>query len=129
MRDMTQALGRVRSRRTAASARKTLTRRFDEAYAAWAEQDAITSAMRDDFNAGPGDEIDHASRRAQLDEQAVLAGAMRSHLDDLAVAIARCDGGTYGVCQACGRNIPAARLELFPAATRCVVCQERLERR
>jgi len=59
----------------------------------------------------------------------VLAGAMRSHLDDLAVAIARCEGGSYGVCQGCNRNIPAARLDLFPAATRCVACQERSERR
>src|SRR4051794_1818822 len=98
---MTQTLGRVRARRSAAAARKTLTRRFDEAYAAWAEQDAIASAMREDLDVGPGDEIDQASRRAQLDEQAVLAGAMRSHLDDLAVAIARYDGGTYGVCQGC----------------------------
>jgi DnaK suppressor protein len=126
---MTQALGRVRVRRSAATARKTLTRRFDEAYAAWAEQDAVTSAMREELDAGPGDEADLASRRAQLDEQFVLAGAMRSHLDDLAVAIARCEGGSYGVCQGCNRNIPAARLDLFPAATRCVACQARSERR
>ena len=126
---MTQVLGRVRVRRSAAAVRKTLTRRFDEAYAAWTEQDAVTSAMREDLDVGPGDEADVATRQAQMNEQAVLAGAMRSHLDDLAVAIARYDGGTYGVCQGCQRSIPAARLDLFPAATRCVACQERQERR
>jgi DnaK suppressor protein len=126
---MTQVLGRARVRRSAATARKTLAHRFDEAYAAWAEQEAISSAMREDLDVGPGDEADVATRQAQMNEQAVLAGAMRSHLDDLAVAIARCDGGTYGVCQGCQRSIPAARLDLFPAATRCVACQERQERR
>ena len=30
--------------------------------------------------------------------------------------------GTYGVCQVCGDDIPAARLEARPFATRCVRC-------
>jgi phage/conjugal plasmid C-4 type zinc finger TraR family protein len=35
--------------------------------------------------------------------------------------------GTYGVCQECGRRIPAARLAARPEATLCVACQRRLE--
>jgi RNA polymerase-binding protein DksA len=35
--------------------------------------------------------------------------------------------GTYGVCQECGRPIPAERLEARPEATLCVDCQRRLE--
>lgn len=31
-------------------------------------------------------------------------------------------------CQACGRAIPPERLEIFPGATLCVVCQGREER-
>jgi RNA polymerase-binding transcription factor DksA len=33
--------------------------------------------------------------------------------------------GTYGVCQECGRSIPAERLEARPEATLCVDCQRR----
>ena len=35
--------------------------------------------------------------------------------------------GTYGTCQECGRQIPAARLAARPEATLCVDCQRRLE--
>jgi RNA polymerase-binding protein DksA len=35
--------------------------------------------------------------------------------------------GNYGVCQECGRTIPAERLEARPEATLCVDCQRRVE--
>lgn len=35
--------------------------------------------------------------------------------------------GTYGICQECGRAIPAERLKARPEATLCVDCQRRLE--
>jgi RNA polymerase-binding protein DksA len=37
--------------------------------------------------------------------------------------------GVYGTCADCGEDIPYARLAANPAATRCVACQERRERR
>jgi DnaK suppressor protein len=36
--------------------------------------------------------------------------------------------GTYGVCEDCGSEISAERLEFLPEATRCVSCQARQER-
>jgi DnaK suppressor protein len=36
--------------------------------------------------------------------------------------------GTYGVCEDCGKEISAERLEFLPEATRCVACQAREER-
>jgi len=33
--------------------------------------------------------------------------------------------GTFGVCEVCGREIPAAQLELRPARTVCVACADR----
>src|SRR4051812_13134965 len=35
--------------------------------------------------------------------------------------------GTYGQCQECGKQIPAARLEARPEATLCVECQRKQE--
>jgi DnaK suppressor protein len=37
-------------------------------------------------------------------------------------AIERIDGGTYGMCESCGSEIPIARLEVLPYATMCVTC-------
>jgi DnaK suppressor protein len=31
--------------------------------------------------------------------------------------------GVYGLCEDCGKEIGAERLEALPAATRCIVCQ------
>lgn len=43
-------------------------------------------------------------------------------LEDIRVALARVEAGTYGRCVSCGGEIPAARLELRPFATSCVPC-------
>ena len=38
------------------------------------------------------------------------------------------DDGSYGVCVACGVDIPAARLRAQPLAARCVPCQSAREK-
>jgi DnaK suppressor protein len=40
----------------------------------------------------------------------------------------RLDEGTYGVCEACGREIPVARLDARPEARFCVDDQAQAER-
>jgi DnaK suppressor protein len=37
-------------------------------------------------------------------------------------ALTKLDDGTYGVCDGCGGEIPAGRLEIHPWAVRCVSC-------
>ena len=39
---------------------------------------------------------------------------------DVLRALAKLDDGTYGVCDACGKPIPAGRLEVHPWAVLCV---------
>ena len=106
-----------------------LVRRYQEVYAAWSRQTAIGAAMRTGRDGGPGDEADHASTCAQVDEQDALTSVLRTRLDDLAIALDRNDNGSYGRCEECRCVIPADRLELFPAATHCVRCKQRRERR
>lgn len=48
--------------------------------------------------------------------RAVEAAEVRLHTPD------------YGVCDDCGAEIPYARLDVQPTATRCVACQSRRER-
>ena len=35
-------------------------------------------------------------------------------------AMRKLDEGTYGICEVCGKEIPAGRLEAMPEAIRCV---------
>jgi len=43
-------------------------------------------------------------------------------------AMERLQQGLYGICEDCGDEIPAERLEFKPEATRCVRCQGRWDR-
>lgn len=51
-----------------------------------------------------------------------------AELRDMLAARARLHTPDYGVCADCGADIPYARLEVTPTATRCVGCQSRHER-
>lgn len=42
-------------------------------------------------------------------------------------AIQMIDSGTYGICIECDNPISDKRLQMFPNATRCLVCQEAFE--
>lgn len=44
-------------------------------------------------------------------------------------ALKRIDEGSYGRCIDCDEPIPPARLHAYPAAARCIRCQEAVERR
>ena len=40
----------------------------------------------------------------------------------LLAALARMDEGEFGYCEDCGEDIAQGRLQLDPAATRCIQC-------
>jgi DnaK suppressor protein len=79
--------------------------------------EASRSSNADDEHDPEGSTI--AFERAQL--TAVLDSA-RQRLADLDLALERLDDGTYGVCERCGRPIPAERLAARPSARTCVAC-------
>ena len=49
----------------------------------------------------------------------------RHRLAVLAAALRRLDADDYGYCLACGEDILPERLEIDPAVTLCVACQDR----
>jgi len=57
-----------------------------------------------------------------------LASGESQMLQDVADALQRIEDGTYGKCDTCSKEIPKKRLEVFPAAKRCVECESRLEK-
>jgi RNA polymerase-binding protein DksA len=42
-------------------------------------------------------------------------------------ALRRMDAGEYGICLDCGNDISPGRLEINPAAERCIACQTKFE--
>jgi RNA polymerase-binding transcription factor DksA len=78
---------------------------------------ASESVATDDEHDPEGHTI--AYERAQL--TALLARA-RERVAELDLALERLRQGSYGVCERCGRPIPAERLEIRPAARTCVTC-------
>jgi len=51
-----------------------------------------------------------------------MARSLSGSIADIDRALHSLGEGSYGVCDTCGEQIPAARLEALPATTRCVRC-------
>lgn len=58
-----------------------------------------------------------------------LSAEEKRELDEIFAAQARLETGAFGICEACARPIPLARLRAMPTARTCVACQVREEER
>lgn len=63
-----------------------------------------------------------AFEREQL---AAVRSQAQAHLAELDAAIARLDGGQYGLCKVCGALISDERLDALPATQVCIACAGR----
>jgi len=73
-------------------------------------------------------EIEEDAQEARLaDVLASLDGRSKAEIAAIERALALVDAGDYGICEDCGEDIPIARLDALPAATRCVTCAEARE--
>jgi DnaK suppressor protein len=79
---------------------------------------------------------DHANDNAAVDtdireqggHQVIEAevAALQDRIKDIDASLAKLDSGRYGYCSKCGKQIPAARLELIPEAQYCVECENKM---
>jgi RNA polymerase-binding protein DksA len=82
---------------------------------------------------GSSDAISIAGRVHDAQEESISAmltelnvamlAQHQQELRRLEQALHRMDTGEYGTCIDCDKQIPLARLEANPMATRCIVCQ------
>lgn len=69
-------------------------------------------------------------RAAELETLEVDASVAESEINlakKIEHALERIDNGTYGICEGCQQEIPAARLEAKPSVSLCLTCQEKHE--
>lgn len=78
----------------------------------------------DDQVQDPGDQAISSAMDALRES---LKEAEHAEYNRIVKALEMIDAGTYGICIECGQPIKDKRLKYFPNATRCLVCQERLE--
>ena len=76
-----------------------------------------------------GDAMDIAQVLAGRATTEGLTDLLAARREQVEHAIDRLGNGTYGRCEDCGAKIPIERLDFQPEATRCVSCQQWLERR
>ena len=110
----------------AAQRRELLARR--ESYLADAERSTAaaldlmegddTQDMADEDGFGEGDTLS-----VERDRLLVVANDAQAKVVEIDAALGRVDAGTYGICEACAKPIPEARLEAVPEATLCVGCK------
>jgi RNA polymerase-binding transcription factor DksA len=75
------------------------------------------------------DTDDWAAADAMAAHDIALVSRDLTELANVEQALRRVADGTYGECVDCGNAIPYERLAAYPAARRCVACQEGEERR
>lgn len=64
---------------------------------------------------GSNTAFEGAQSRAMLDQTT-------RHAQEMSIALARLDQGTYGTCTSCGGTIPMGRLEARPSTEHCISC-------
>ena len=75
------------------------------------------------------DTDDWAAADAMAAQDITLVSRDLAELANVEEALARLRDGSYGECVDCASIIPHARLAAYPAARRCVACQEADEKR
>jgi DnaK suppressor protein len=99
-----------------------------------AEREAVEKQLLDHGVELEGDEnisvenhegfADSAQVTAERSHQIGLVEQLRERRSQVLIALQRIERGDYGLCERCGNEIPAERLEAVPAATLCVSCKQ-----
>lgn len=80
------------------------------------------------LNSEPGDSGDESMANALADFNLAILDRHIDGMRDIEAALQRIKNGEYGVCIDCGVDVALARLQAYPTAKRCIVCQEKRER-
>ncbi len=67
---------------------------------------------------------DRAADLETLEVDASVAESEHRLAEKIRHALDRIESGEYGICEACGAEIPAARLDAKPSVSLCILCQE-----
>ena len=93
------------------------------------EREQVLLPRDPESDSKPGDqELGDCFQSREIARDAEIAAQVSDMVDKVEKAIVRIESGRYGVCDDCGKKIPAARLQALPSAGMCLTCQARRER-
>ena len=72
------------------------------------------------------DEADMAEKSADYEEKSIKLNSLETRLGNINKALGKLETGGYGVCENCGKEIEADRLEANPAALTCKECMNKV---
>lgn len=75
-------------------------------------------------NIEDGDKEDQASEAQEYDNKLSLEHSLELKLKDAADALEKIEGGVYGTCEKCGKEIEEERLKAAPEAKLCMKCNK-----
>ena len=104
--------------------REILIQRRDALRQAVAGDDSLLKEMSQ--NSG-GDEVDFAMDCSHGEISSQLAEVASKELQYIENALKQFEENTYGICEACKKNIPLARLQALPYTTFCISCKLKAE--
>jgi len=87
--------------------------------------------VNEEFNVQPEemmDEVDFTSFEMENQMRMRLRNRESLYLKKIEEALDRIDQGEFGLCESCGEEIEAKRLEARPTTTMCVSCKEASEK-
>lgn len=88
-----------------------------------AELERLTAPPSDPASVSFGKRVgDGTTEAVERLATTATARSIAASIAEIDHALQRLDAGDYGSCENCGRDIPEARLEVRPAATKCVEC-------
>jgi DnaK suppressor protein len=80
------------------------------------------------LNEEPGDSGDESMANALADFNLTILDRHIDGMRDIEAALQRIKNGEYGACIDCGDDVGFPRLQAYPTAKRCIVCQEQREK-
>ncbi len=87
-------------------------------------QSRLAKVKQEVTRAHSGDSAEQAQERENDEVVDAIGNETAQSIRDLQAALARIEDGSYGLCERCGEEIAAGRLEAIPEATRCISCAE-----
>ena len=85
---------------------------------------AESGDLRSDLDFGESF-ADAAAVTSERTEVLGLVESLKHQLDDVDKALAHIEGGSYGTCDNCGKEIGADRMMFRPASVLCVDCKSK----
>ncbi len=87
-------------------------------------QQRISSIHKDFAGGRDADWAEQAGERENDEVLNALESEAKVEIQHLSNAITRMENGSYGICQACGEEINHKRLQVQPAAEKCIQCAD-----